>query len=252
MKNITLLALTCSGLLLASCNRTTPPSNLTSVSGTLKEVVVNEQTMTFGTTAWTGGAGNLIAVADDGGEVARTALAADGSFTLSLPGTLAPDRLTALDVSELNDVNGCTGNVRASGQANAALASFSVDANKDGAVAPASFQIIRNSAGTPTGAKVTIGMLVYVDRSVTLRGNQTCTENGASVRLDVDWRLGQGWNKVSVSFDLNDSDTVGLNLTSGSLPADWLYLEGTGVASPLGAASLKGLNFKVPQLPFFR
>lgn len=252
MKNLSLLALASATLLLASCNRDLPPSDLTSVSGTLKEATFNEQTLAFGTTAWTGGAGTLIAVGDDGEEVARTALGADGAFSLSLPRTLAAERLTELDVSELNAVAGCTGTLKSSARANGALASFSVDAGKDGEVAPAAFRVNRDSAGNPTDITVTVGMLVYVDRSVTITGSQTCTENGVTGRLNVDWKLGQGWNKVSTSFTLSDTASGTINLTSGTLPADWLYLEGTGAASPLGAASLGGLNFKVPQIPFFR
>lgn len=252
MKNFAVLTLACSGLLLASCDRNPPPSNLTSVSGTLKEATFNEQTFAFGPTAWTGGAGTLIAVGDDGEKVAQTALAADGAFSLSLPRTLAADRLTELDVSELNGVEGCTGTVKSSTRANGALASFSVDAAKDGEVAPAAFRVNRDSAGNPTSITVTVGLLVYVDRSVTVRGSQTCTQDGVTGRLNVDWKLGQGWNKVSTTFTLSDSGSGTINLTSGTLPADWLYLEGTGAASPLGATSLKGLNFKVPQIPFFR
>lgn len=252
MKKLTLLALTSAGLLLAACDRNPPPSNLTAVSGTVSEAIFNDSMLEFRTEAWTGGAGSLIAVADDGKEVARTALAADGSFNLSLPRTLAADRLTELDVASLNDVEGCTGTLKTSARVNAAAASFFVDANKDGTVTPAAVRIIKNSAGTPTSATVTNGLLVYVDRSVTLEGTQTCTEGQGTVRLNVDWELGQGWNKVTLDFTLSESDAITFNLRSGSLPADWLYLKGEGIPSPLGAASLKGLNFKVPQIPFFR
>ncbi|WP_158679901.1 hypothetical protein [Deinococcus sp. NW-56] len=252
MKSLSLLALASAGLLLAACDRTPPPSNLSAVSGTLKEASFDDATLTFGTVAWTGGAGSLLAVADDGEQVARTALAADGSFSLSLPRSLAADRLTPLDASEVGDVEGCTGTLKTSAQVNGAAVNFYVDANKDGLVLPANIQITRNSAGTPTSATITTGLLVYVDRGVSVTGSQTCTDGTFTARLKVNWALGQGWNKVTASFTLSDSPTTTLNLTSGSLPADWLYLEGGDGLFTQGAASLKGQPLKVPQLPFFR
>ncbi|MBB5235307.1 hypothetical protein [Deinococcus budaensis] len=261
MKNIALLTLTCSGLLLASCDRNPRPSDVTAVSGVLKEPTFNESTLTFGTQAWTGGAGTLIAEEFGGKELARTSLAADGSFNLPLPQTVAPELLTSLDVSDLNPVEGCTGTVTSSGQANGTGLDLRVDAAKDGEVAPAAFRFNKDSAGNYTSLTVTAGVLVYVDRAVTIKGTQTCTVEGTSASLNVDWQLRQGWNKTTIALDLKLTEDMfvgGVNLGSGSFPADWLYLGETDVASPLGAASLKAAGLNLTdlkarfQLPFFR
>lgn len=261
MKNTLPLLLASSALLLASCNGTNVnvPSTLTNVSGTLKEPTFNESTLTFGTKAWEGGAGSLIADGDDGKEVTRTTLAADGSFNLALPQTLAADRLSSLDVAELNSAEGCTGNFTSSGQANGALLELRVDANKDGIVAPASLNVVKNNKGEPTGISVTAGVLVYVDRAVTIKGSQTCTVEGESVTLNVDWRLGQGWNKTSTTLTIDlvgDVTSGSINFSSDSFPADWLYLEGSAAATPLSVGgletALKAAQLKATHLPFFR
>lgn len=261
MKNIALLTLTCSGLLLASCDRNPRPSDLNAVAGTLKESTFDESSLTFGTRAWTGGAGTVIAEEFGGKELARTPLAADGKFNLPLPQTVAAELLTSLDVSDLNPAEGCTGTVTSSAQANGTGLNLRVDANKDGEVAPASFRVNKDSAGNPTSLTVTTGVLVYVDRAVNIKGTQTCTVEGTSASLSVDWQLRQGWNKTSIALNLKltgDMVIDSVNLSSGNFPADWLYLEGTDTASPLGAAGLKagGLNMANLkarfQLPFFR
>lgn len=261
MKNLALLTLACSGLLLASCDRNPRPSDVNAVAGTLKEPTFNESTLTFGTQAWTGGAGTLIAEEFGGKELARTSLAADGKFSLPLPQTVAPELLTSLDVSDLNPAEGCTGAVTSSAQANGTGLDLRVDANKDGEVAPASFRFNKDNAGNPTSLTVTAGVLVYVDRAVNIKGTQTCTVEGTSASLTVDWQLRQGWNKTTIALDLKLTEAMeigSVNLSSGSFPADWLYLEGTDVASPLSAASLKGARLNIPdlkarfQIPFFR
>lgn len=252
MKNLALLTLACSGVLLASCNRTPRPSDLNALSGTLQEPTFNESTLTFGTQAWTGGAGTLIAEDVGGQEQARASLTADGKFNLTLPATVAAARLTLLDVAELNGGEGCTGNVTASAQASGTVLKLRVDAGKDGNVAPASLRVNKDSGGAVTGRSVTVGTLVYVDRAVTIQGSQTCSVEGETVTLKVDWQFRQGWNKTSTTLEFDELGSVlsgNITLTSGSLPATWLY----GVASPLSAAGLGSQSLKASkyQLPFF-
>lgn len=258
MKKITPLLLLSSALFMASCGTTPAPDKaapgaLTALSGTLQEPTFNESTLTFGTQAWTGGAGTLIAQDAGGKEQARATLAADGNFNLTLPATVAADRLTLLDVAALNGAEGCTGTVTASAQANGTALELRVDANKDGSVAPASFRVDQDSQGNPTALAVTTGLLVYVDRAVTLKGSQTCTAQGESATLNVDWQLRQGWNKASATLTINSAGSGSINLTSGSFPDTWLYLEGD-TASPLSAAGLGSQSLKASKypLPFFR
>lgn len=109
MKNIALLTLACTGLLLASCDRTELPSNLNSVSGTVAEgslAASSNGALTLTTSAWTGGAGSVRAYTQEGSQpenVVTTALAADGKFNLNLPATPAAGTLSAIATGEFND-----------------------------------------------------------------------------------------------------------------------------------------------------
>lgn len=257
MKNLALLTLACSGLLLASCNRTPLPSNLTTVSGTVVEGkfgATSNGALTLTTSAWTGGAGSVRAYTAEGSQpqnVVTTPLAADGKFSLTLPATPAAGTLSAIAADEFNDEDDtCTGTVTVSNtQAQvAALAIGAEGATKQGGISPLAVSNTVDSAGKVTSYEFTLGQLLYVDRAVTLKGTQNCTNGDATFRGDINVSLRQGWNKVSLSVQFNaEADMTGLVVRSGSSPDTWVYMN-SGSASPLGVQSLKALE----KLSFFR
>lgn len=258
MKKIALLTLTCSGLLLASCGRTNAPTNLTNLSGMVVEgnlEVSSNGALTLTTGAWTGGAGSVLAftVENDGPEnIVTTPLAADGKFSFDLPATPAASSLTPVSADVFsNDGEDCQGNVNVSDTgARVAPLLVGVDtAAKDGPIFPVSVKTTVDSAGKVTGGELALGFLLYADRSVTLRGTQTCTAtNGFTYATDLDLTLSKGWNKLSLATQGDVEGTLTkVVVRSGSYPNNWVYLGDDLGAVPLGTQSLKSLK-----LPFLR
>ncbi|BDP41171.1 hypothetical protein DAETH_11400 [Deinococcus aetherius] len=240
-----------SALLLASCDRTNVPSNLTNVSGTVVEgslAASSNGTLALTTSAWTGGAGSVRAYTGEGSQpqnVVTTALAADGKFSLNLPTAPAAGTLSAIAADEFNaEEDNCTGTVTVStSQARgAALAIGAEGATKSGGITPLSVTSKVDSAGKVIGYEATLGELLYVDRGLTIKGTQTCTNGSDTFKGDIDVSLQQGWNKVSLTLQLNaDGALTGLVVRSGSHPSNWVFLN-SGSASPLGVQSLKALE----------
>ncbi|GAA5532063.1 hypothetical protein [Deinococcus aluminii] len=256
MKNISLLLLAGSALLLASCDKLSTPQPVT-VSGQVKELIVSD-TGAATYTGWTGGAGKVIASVEGQDNLATAALAADGKFSLTLP---------KLDAALLSPINfssdlpaGCTGDLKTSGASDARgnAASFRVEAaQKSGEIAPAALETTFSGSNL-TALKIQSGGYVYADKAVGLSGKLNCTENGTPVTSDINLQLGAGWNKVTFTISTTQqggtvSSTV--SVTTGSLPAQWIYLEG---ASSLSQQALNGSALAQPALkvakalPFFR
>ncbi|CAM3814937.1 hypothetical protein DEFR109230_13130 [Deinococcus frigens] len=91
-----------------------------------------------------------------------------------------------------------------------------------------------------------ISLPFYVDRDVTLKGQQTCAYPFVEASLDVDAQFRKGWNTVVISQQISASETgitVKGTIRKGSLgDARWYLTD--NAAQPL---SLNGLN-----LPFSR
>jgi hypothetical protein len=245
MKNPALLTLVCSGLLLASCNRNTPPQP-DSAAGKLVELKFAETTGAASYSAWSGGAGQVIASVEGKGELVKTVLKADGSFSLTLP-RLETALLVAADPTALTPglPENCTSSLEVSGAADArsAVATFGVQAQKSGAIAPFALREAANSATLEAGA------YVYFDKAAGLSGKITCIKNNVSVTGDINVQFRPGWNKLSLSVAATATE-VKVSLTTGTLPANWVYLGDSQAAQPLGSQSLKTL--KSLNLPFFR
>lgn len=248
MKNHSLLLLAGCALLLASCNMNSVPQPET-VSGQVKELSATASgSVTY--TGWSGGAGRVMASVAGKDNLVTADLAADGKFSLTLP-RLDASLLSPMDFSsELPD--GCTGSLKTSGASDARgnAASFDVQAGKSGMIAPAAFQMANSSTSISSGS------YVYVDKAVGLSGKLNCTEEGLTVTGDVNLQLRAGWNKVTFTISAT-AQGGNISLTTGSVPAQWVYLEG-GLAFPIKQQSLSGSALAQPALkvartlPFFR
>ncbi|WP_216318650.1 hypothetical protein [Deinococcus aestuarii] len=250
MKKLGALMMVGSVLLLASCDRTNVPSNLTTVSGTVVEgnlTASSNGALTLTTSAWTGGAGSVRAYTVEGTQpqnVVTTPLAADGKFRLNLPATPATGTLAAITADEFNDEeDNCTGTVTVStSQAQGtALVIGAEGATKSGGISPLSVTTKVDGAGTVTGYEAVLGQLLYVDRGVTVRGTQSCTNGGDTFKGDVDVSLQKGWNKVSLTLQFDGNGDLTGSVVRGGSPNNWVFLN-SGGASPLGVQSLRALE----------
>ncbi|EYB68186.1 hypothetical protein DEIPH_ctg025orf0018 [Deinococcus phoenicis] len=258
MKNFRLLLLAGSALLLASCNTDKVPGY--GLSGTVVEGTYDSSGI-LTTTPWKGGVGSVVASipTQDGRdltELARTTLAADGKFNLSLPRP-ANNQLGPVDGEDVAGSGAhCQGTIEISDrQAQGTGLFLSVDAkdaSKDGLLA-----LVAGST-VMTGDKVVIdqvsGGLMYVDRDVKIKGVRTCIvslkEGTATTTNDVNLTLQKGWNKFTTALKIEADGTRSqgtITLRSGSFPTDnWVFMS-PGIAQPLGLQSLKTFN-----IPFFR
>lgn len=192
---------------------------------------------------------------DDTGKttvVATGILNADGTFSLTLPATVADASLStigsALDLEEsplLPSGLSCTAAlVPSDTSARDSALLVAVAGQKTGAVSP----VVQSGQLDETAQTGTIntrsGGYVYSDRAVSISGTQTCTGSyqGVAVKatLNSAVQLAQGWNTVSVVSDIRiDNSGVTLTTTSqtGALPTNqWLYSSGD-----LGGLSLPRL-----------
>ncbi|SMB90574.1 Ig-like domain-containing protein [Deinococcus hopiensis] len=211
------------------------------VSGGVLEGDLNAQTLTLDTRAWTGGAGNVVAVLGTVGgqttsELLRTALGADGSFSLTLPPAPPTDRLTQAFGGNAVLLPGCSGPLTVSDPAaRSATLSLQVSATKSGTIQPLTVSVSRNDLGVPVGLTAVSGSYVYVDRPVNVTGTQNCTNAGGLTSVNVNWTLASGWNKVSATLAGTIAGT-GLtgtaSLRSGSFPNNWVYSTAPAVLSP--------------------
>lgn len=248
-------------LLLASCGDPKPPSNsLLALSGTVVEGKfegTSELNSRIVTSAWTGGAGSVKGyLASESGPSEQPAatgtLTADGKFVLTLP-TPTAAQLSALgtdDWNALEDELGfgevCTPSLKISDNAARGTSlALAVDANKDGPILP--FGYVAEEKPGQGKLNVTLGLLVYVDRSVTIEGSKTCTVEGVTLTNQVDLRLGKGWNKVQLAVSADEAaNTASSSVVSGSFSSDnWVFMP-SDVTSPLSLGS------KLPKPSFLR
>lgn len=248
MKNPAALVLVGSALLLASCNRNSVPAVQPNVaSGKVVELAFDPQTGSPSYTAWSGGAGKVVASVEGKPELATASLGADGSFSLTLPSvesSLLVNANPADFSTELPD--NCTGSFTFSGanDAKSAVATFSVQAQKSGEIAPLA------ASGTATSLTLAVGLYVYFDKAVGLSGKLTCIENNKTETADVNLQFVPGWNVVSV-----DVMSTQISMKTGTLPGSWVYV-GNGAS----ALSLKSQHLerralgavKSMALPLFR
>ncbi|WP_034382898.1 hypothetical protein [Deinococcus sp. YIM 77859] len=243
-----------STLLLASCNSTPSTPQPETVSGQVKELSASPSgTITY--SSWTGGAGKVLVSVEGKDNLVTADLTADGRFSLTLP-SLDAALLSNLDLtSDLPE--GCTGSLTTSGASNARgnVATFRVQAGKSGEIAPAGFQV-RTSGGTLESVSMEGGLYVYADKAAGLSGRLNCTQDGVPVTGNINVQLQAGWNKMTLTLSATKQGGT-LSLKTGSLPAQWLYLENDSALS-LGQQSLNRSAaaqpvLKVAQaLPFFR
>lgn len=217
MKNVTPVLLAGAALLLASCNRTSAPQP-EAASGKVVELKFDGTTGAPSYTAWSGGAGQVVASVGTK-ELVRTDLKADGSFSLSLP---KPDAAllsgTTSGSFTANLPNNCTGNLSLSGatDAKSAVPTFSVQAQKSGQIAPLA------SGGTASSPTAETGLYIYLDKAVGLSGQITCIQNNIIVTGNVNAQFSAGWNKVSTSVAITSAGGT-VTLKAGNIPSTWVY-----------------------------
>lgn len=233
MKTTLPLVLLASALLLASCGGgTATPSvpQARTVAGQIKELSVsNSGTVTY--TAWTGGAGKVVAAVEGQDNLVTADLVADGNFSLTLP-TVDASLLT--DVGFSSDLPaGCTGNLKASGATDArgTAATFRVQASKSGEIAPMAVQVSNSSVSISSGG------YIYADKAAGVSGTLNCSEGNTSVAGSINLQLKAGWNQVTFTITATSQGSGTVNFATGSLPAQWVYLEG-GMAQPLSQQAL--------------
>ena len=235
------------------------------ISGTVVEAVPNTDPndLNLKTKAWTGGAGKVegtIYVADKAKVLTTGTLAANGTFTLVLPESVADADLTSESFDNTTPISGdpsgltCTGNVNVSDPA-ARLAALNVrvDAAKDGSITPGTATGSINDGTKMITFGIKSGVLLYVDRALTLKGSQACqgTQNGMTVKStgQVDAKLVKGWNKVMLNMDSTATATAmtsTVTMTSGSLPTnEWVFANSM---MPMNVRSMSAL----PQFNLFR
>lgn len=204
--------------------------SLTTLAGTVVEgqpQVAADGTPGLTLSAWTGGAGTLgLGVPDPQTQravgVTSTALAADGTFRLTLP-EVEGGQLQALTPSS------CPNTLTFSDpQARGASAALSVEAGKAGTVLP--YRVV---AADPAGMTVESGLLVYVDRTTTLDGAVTCPFYTEVYR---DLTLSRGWNRVGVTERSGSDGGETFTYTGAPFPDQWVYLNALTQAS-LGSRS---------------
>lgn len=224
------------------------------VTGKVTELSVNSSTGAFTYTPWTGGAGKVNVAAGSKTNFAQGTLNADGNFSVVLPKPDASLLVGGANSSGLPE--GCTGDLKVTGATDARSTGvdFTAQASKSGEIAPAALSMSADGKQLA----VQVGAYVYFDKVAGLIGQLTCVENGASTSGTINAQFSAGWNKVSYSIVVNDSGTSSVSVTTGSVPAQWVYLGATG-ATPLSlsprAQTLKAqalASVQALHLPFLR
>lgn len=256
-------------LLLTACGGDkTPNADFKTLSGTLVEADFNASGTNLATKAWTGGAGTVKVVstnANGSDNILSTGtLQANGAFSVQLQAptkgleafpvkdldTLANAFITSLLDMDVRQALNCSGTPTVSdAAAQTALGGLTVDAGKDGYAFPIT---LTGSSNQTSGAYTfKMGLLMYTDRPVNVTGSQVCTasvpEGSINYTTNYNLRLGQGWNKMTISSTLASQGgspsviTITNAADSGSFPSDtWVFMNsGTGFGQSL---SLKSLN----------
>lgn len=268
MKSFSLI-LTATALFLASCGGTPTPSAkaVTSVSGTVVEPTSETGTLTTG--PWSGGAGTITGTIDATPnatytpEVVMSApLAADGTFTLSLPASVDSTKLRRLDNTTLSIKSlfdgytggqaTCTGGTPASGS----VGSTSPLIRAVGTVSSDLTVMTSTTTGTDKDSTAIDqqGGLLYVDGPITISTSASCSGSVDRPNLTgtisgigkVTLTLAKGWNEVNlkattrtvVAPDSTVSITLTVEATSGALPGNKWVTRGlmptTQSLAPLG------------------
>ncbi|MCS7058641.1 MAG: hypothetical protein NZL94_07145 [Meiothermus sp.] len=171
---------------------------------------------------------------------AQSNVDANGNTTYNLP-TPAPNTLAPLNPSV---PSGCTGTVNAN-PTNANTSLFvSILAYLGGSNSPSGTVIAASRApssnlGQQQGDKV--GLLLYLDRDVSISGNTSCPASGSSPATSTSFNINfkQGWNYLILSTQAASSSSIQQQATaSTSLPPDlrWYYsagISGTSLTTPL-------------------
>ncbi|AXG98215.1 hypothetical protein DVJ83_02510 [Deinococcus wulumuqiensis] len=257
-------------LLLTACGGDkTPNADFKTLSGTLVEADFNASGTNLVTKAWTGGAGTVKLVSASasasGDNILSTGtLQANGAFSVQLQAptkgleafpvkdldTLANAFITSLLDMDVRQALNCSGQPTVSDMAaQTALGGLKVDAGKDGYAFP---MTVAGSENQSSGSLVLkMGLMMYADRPVNVTGSQVCTASVPEGRINYttnyNLRLGQGWNKMTISSTLASQGgspsviTITNAADSGSFPSDtWVFMNsGTGFGQSL---SLKSLN----------
>lgn len=256
-------------LLLTACGgNQAPNADFTTLSGTLVEADFNASGTNLVTKAWTGGAGTVKVVstnANGSDNILSTGtLQANGAFSVQLQAPTSGlgavsvadlDKLANAFIVSLLDMDirpalNCSGQPTVSDMAaQTAFGGLKVDAGKDGYAFP---MTLAGSENQSSGSLVLkMGLLMYTDRPVNVTGSQVCTasvpEGSINYTTNYNLRLGQGWNKMTISSTLASQGgspsviTITNAADSGSFPSDtWVFMNsGTGFGQSL---SLKSLN----------
>lgn len=245
-------------LVLASCGGPQTPVSRTvnNVSGTVVEVSTSDNGLNMIPKAWTGGAGTVIVRTSEDAELSRSTLKADGTFTVNLP--TPTSGLKPMDVADLQDLTPtdtdgltCTGTPTASGSGvQGTGAHLTVDAAKDGAIAP--MTITGSQSTTTKSQSIKWGGLVYVNGPMTIKGTRTCTGSGngnnATLGATFNVELQAGWNLLTLEMsetlqktgDTTGNWTATASITSGSLPTNqWVFTGDSALSLASSAPALR-------------
>lgn len=182
------------------------PVPLTSLGGTLVEPS-GAFAFPLTTTAWTGGAGQVVLETNTASEITRSPLGASGQFTLNL--TAAPSaaqKQLATPQNLLGQTSAtCTGDAASSNpNVGMTVAHLRVAANKSGLAAP--FQWLEPiTAGDAKISRLSVSSLIYVDQAVKFSGSLTCVLGAGKdpIAVNLPLHLYKGWNKATVQTVTN-------------------------------------------------
>ena len=199
---------------------------------------------------WTGGAGSMQAV-DASGVLSTGAVASSGSFSLTLPATLADSDLGSLSDADLDlSSANCAGSLQISNQAaRTTVVDFKLlTATGSRFAAPIEVQVYVNPDGGGQYTE-TDTLLIYSDSATRISGQQQCINNGSTLVSTYAISLKTGYNVVNQILVLNSDGNGTTNSTihfiNGKSPPRWAADAESATPLSLKASALSTLT---PQL----
>lgn len=176
---------------------------------------------------WTG-AGTVTLSGPSGQALARAAVAADGTFSLTLPdeAALAGAGVTRSPADALAQL-GCTNTVTSSDPAARGYGFLSLDARPDGGDVGPIFAVdldVTTLFGVPVSAEAKGRAWLYADRDTTLSGHVTCKIAEVNAAVQVNIAAKQGWNVLAMNVGgsvANPGGVTGTLTTAADTQTTW-------------------------------
>ena len=237
-------------LLLVACPSTTPPpATEYKVEGTLYDLDGTAPLDAEIFKPWSSGAGTIeaknVTAAAPQTVVTTGTVNTDGTFSVTLPATIADSDLQPLENANLLLINPqCTGNLDFSNKtARAGIITFDLSGNQGGApVAAYSVNLTANADGSQT-ATIMRSVVVYANAVTTWKGSVTCQSDPSSPAItssgDVNLKVGYNVLKLTSVSEIpagGPEGSIGSTLVNGTFEAKWSFDFGLGLLTPTSLA----------------